>query len=106
MLSGAHAAERRAQIDPQRALPHVHASTLPGGHDTVYVTAVDAEGNAVSFINSLYMGFGSGVVAGDTGICLQNRGAGFVLDPQHPNCVAPGKRPYHTICIFKRHFRM
>jgi len=97
LLSGVYAAERRAQIDPQRALPHVHASTLPGGHDTVYVTAVDADGNAVSFINSLYMGFGSGVVAGDTGICLQNRGAGFVLDPQHPNCVAPGKRPYHTI---------
>ena len=108
MLSGAHAAERRAQIDPQRVMPRVHASTLPGGHDTVYVTAVDAEGNAVSFINSLYMGFGSGVVAGDTGICLQNRGAGFVLDPQHPNCVAPGKRPYHTIipCMVTRGDRL
>jgi gamma-glutamyltransferase 2. Threonine peptidase. MEROPS family T03 len=108
LLSGAHAAERRAQIDPQRAMPHVRASTLPGGHDTVYVTAVDADGNAVSFINSLYMGFGSGVVAGDTGICLQNRGAGFVLDPQHPNCVAPGKRPYHTIipCMVTRGDRL
>lgn len=104
LLSGVHATERRAQIDPQRAMPCVGSSTLPGGHDTVYVTAVDADGNAVSFINSLYMGFGSGVVVGDTGICLQNRGAGFVLDPQHPNCVAPSKRPYHTIipCIVTR----
>ncbi|MDW8146511.1 MAG: gamma-glutamyltransferase [Roseiflexaceae bacterium] len=108
LLSAAHAAERRAQIDPQRAMPSVRPSALPGGHDTVYVTAVDADGNAVSFINSLYMAFGSGVVAGDTGICLQNRGAGFVLDPDHPNCVAPGKRPYHTIipCIVTRGDRL
>lgn len=108
LLSSAYATERRAQIDPQRAMPCVRAGTLPGGHDTVYVTAIDADGNAVSFINSLYMGFGSGVVAGDTGICLQNRGAGFVLDPQHPNCVAPGKRPYHTIipCMVTRGDRL
>ncbi|GIW00480.1 gamma-glutamyltransferase [Roseiflexus sp.] len=108
LLSAAHASARRAQIDPQRAMPSVHVGALPGGHDTVYVTAVDADGNAVSFINSLYMGFGSGVVAGDTGICLQNRGAGFVLDPNHPNCVAPGKRPYHTIipCMVTRGDRL
>lgn len=108
LLSAAHADEQRARIDPQRALSSVRASSLPGGHDTVYVTAVDAEGNAVSFINSLYMGFGSGVVAGNTGICLQNRGAGFVLDPDHPNCVAPGKRPYHTIipCMVTRGDRL
>ncbi|NWG21169.1 MAG: gamma-glutamyltransferase [Chloroflexi bacterium] len=108
LLSPERAAARRALIDPERALPVVRSMPLPGGHDTVYVTAVDAEGNAVSFINSLYMGFGSGVVAGDTGICLQNRGAGFVLDPAHPNCVAPGKRPYHTIipCMVTRGDRL
>ncbi len=97
LLSDAHTAGRRARIDMRRAAPTVQAGSLPGGHDTVYLSVVDAEGNAVSFINSLYMGFGSGVVAGDTGIALQNRGAGFVLDAAHRNCLAPGKRPYHTI---------
>jgi gamma-glutamyltranspeptidase/glutathione hydrolase len=97
LLSEAYTASHRALVDPKRARPQVAAGALPGGHDTVYLTVVDAEGNAVSLINSLYMGFGSGVVAGDTGICLQNRGACFVVNPQHRNCVAPGKRPYHTI---------
>ncbi|GAB4112425.1 MAG: gamma-glutamyltransferase [Roseiflexaceae bacterium] len=97
LLSEAHTQARRGLIRTDRALDHVVPGSLPGGHDTVYLSVVDAEGNAVSFINSLYYGFGSGVVAGDTGICLQNRGAGFVLDPQHRNCLAPGKRPYHTI---------
>jgi gamma-glutamyltranspeptidase / glutathione hydrolase len=97
LLSEAHTRARRAALDPQRAAPAVQAGQLPGGHDTVYLSVVDEQGNAVSFINSLYYGFGSGVVAGDTGICLQNRGAGFVLDPAHRNCLAPGKRPYHTI---------
>lgn len=97
LLSEAYTATRRALIQPDRALPAVNAGQLPGSHDTVYLTVVDEAGNAVSFINSLYQGFGSGVVAGDTGICLQNRGACFVIDPSHRNCIAPGKRPYHTI---------
>jgi gamma-glutamyltranspeptidase / glutathione hydrolase len=70
---------------------------LPISHDTVYLTCADAAGTMVSMIQSNYRGFGSGVVVPGTGIALQNRGSGFVLDPQHPNCVAPRKRPYHTI---------
>jgi len=96
LLSDAYIAERRALIQPHR-VGNYGAGSLPISHDTVYVTAVDAYGNAVSFIISLYMGFGSGVVAGDTGIAMQNRGACFVLDEGHPNMLEPGKRPYHTI---------
>jgi gamma-glutamyltranspeptidase/glutathione hydrolase len=72
-------------------------TALPVGHDTVYLCAADEEGRMVSFIQSNYLGFGSGVVIPGTGIAMQNRGLGFSLDPEHPNCVAPGKRPFHTI---------
>ena len=96
LLADDYSAQRRAQIHTDRVGSFV-AGELPISHDTVYVTAVDKEGNAVSFINSLYYGFGSAVVAGDTGICMQNRGACFVLDAGHPNMLEPGKRPYHTI---------
>lgn len=70
---------------------------LPVSHDTVYLTTADASGMMVSFIQSNYLGFGSGVVIPGTGISMQNRGNGFSLDPTHPNCVAPSKRPFHTI---------
>jgi gamma-glutamyltranspeptidase/glutathione hydrolase len=96
LLDPAYAAERRALISPDRAIA-APAPGLPRGGDTVYITAADAEGNAVSFINSISASFGSGVVARGTGILLQNRGAGFSLDPEHPNCLAPGKRSFHTI---------
>ncbi|QZP38960.1 gamma-glutamyltransferase family protein [Halobaculum magnesiiphilum] len=65
--------------------------------DTVLLCVADDEGNVVSFINSRFAGFGSGLVAGDTGIALQNRGSSFSLDPDHPNSLAPGKRPFHTL---------
>jgi gamma-glutamyltranspeptidase/glutathione hydrolase len=90
-------AHRAALIDPGRARQRIAPGVLPVGSDTVYLTTADAAGNVVSFINSLYLAFGSGMVAGDTGIVLQNRGYGFSLDPAHPNCIAPGKRPFHTI---------
>ncbi len=70
---------------------------LPVGQDTVYLTAADKSGMMISFIQSNYQGFGSGVVIPSTGISMQNRGCGFSLDSDHPNVFAPGKRPFHTI---------
>lgn len=70
---------------------------VPAGGGTVYLTAADASGMMVSFIQSNYLGFGSGVVIPGTGIAMQNRGCAFVLEEGHPNCVAGGKRPFHTI---------
>ncbi|MBC8099838.1 MAG: gamma-glutamyltransferase, partial [Armatimonadetes bacterium] len=97
LLSADYAAERRHLIQHVRAMrPPTFGAPLPGS-DTIYLCAVDGEGNACSFINSLYMGFGTGIVAKGTGVFLQNRGAGFTLMPGHANALAGGKRPYHTI---------
>jgi gamma-glutamyltranspeptidase/glutathione hydrolase len=96
LLSKAYAKARRQEIAHNRAGDYQAGCPLPFGN-TVYVSCVDREGNVVSLIHSIFAAFGSGVVAGDSGICLQNRGAGFVDDPQHPNALAPGKRPLHTI---------
>jgi gamma-glutamyltranspeptidase/glutathione hydrolase len=98
LISKPYAAERSRLIRADRALPWDRApsyGTLAG--DTVFVCAVDEEGNAAALIQSLYFTFGSGVVAGDTGIVLQNRSAYFSLDPGHPNRLEPGKRPMHTL---------
>ena len=95
MLDDAYLADRAKQIDPRRATHFTFGRPPAGG--TVYLTAADESGMMVSFIQSNYMGFGSGVVVPGTGVSLQNRGAGFSADPASPNVVAPGKRPFHTI---------
>ena len=97
LLSKQFAQQQFARIDPQAAAPWPVSPRLPEHRDTVYLTIVDKDRNTVSFINSLYYPGGSGMVAGKSGVLLQNRGAGFVLDDHHANCIAPGKRPLHTI---------
>ncbi len=95
MLAPAYLAARAKLIDPNRATSF--APGMPRGGGTVYITAADDRGMMVSFIQSNYMGFGSGVVVRGTGISMQNRGVGFSLDPKSPNVVAGGKKPFHTI---------
>jgi gamma-glutamyltranspeptidase/glutathione hydrolase len=97
LLSKDYAATRRSLIDRARAADT--SAILPGrvGRDTIYLCVVDEAGNAVSLIQSLYFSFGSAVVAGETGILLQNRGAYFSLDPNHVNCLQPRKRTFHTL---------
>lgn len=95
MLDEAYLRERARLIDMKRARAPLAGKPPLGG--TVYLAAADASGMMVSFIQSNYMGFGSGVVVPGYGISLQNRGAGFSLDEAHPNCVASGKRPFQTI---------
>ncbi|SEO76475.1 gamma-glutamyltransferase 2. Threonine peptidase. MEROPS family T03 [Paenibacillus sp. OV219] len=94
LLSPEYAAGLAASIDMKKA---GELASAPMGGDTAYAAVIDEEGNAVSFIQSLYFEFGSGEVAGDTGILLQNRGSFFSLDPKHPNRLEPGKRTFHTL---------
>ena len=97
LLSKDYAAKRRALIKPDAVLQNPPPGLDAAQSETTYFTIVDKDHNAVSFINSLYEHFGSGIVAGDTGIVLHDRGAGFSLDPKSPNLIAPGKRPFHTL---------
>ena len=97
MLTEEWLAPRRDRIRMEQAARDVPHGLPPAGTDTVYLCAADAQGNGCSFINSLFQGTGTGLVVPGTGVSLQNRGAGFVLDADHPNVLRGGRRPYHTI---------
>ncbi|HKG55920.1 MAG TPA: gamma-glutamyltransferase, partial [Candidatus Limnocylindrales bacterium] len=96
LVDKGYAADLAARIDGDRAA-RPPAATVPRGGGTIYLATADADGNAVSLIESNYMGFGSGVVDPDTGVHYQNRGSFFSLDPDHPNVLAPRKRTLHTL---------
>jgi gamma-glutamyltranspeptidase / glutathione hydrolase len=100
LLSAEYLGAQRALISDRAAMPALPAaaeSALPPHKDTVYLCVVDRDGNACSFINSLFENFGSGILAHNSGVMLQNRGFGFRLQRGHPNCIAGDKRPMHTI---------
>lgn len=94
LLSRAHLDTLASRIDKQHARPWPHVFR---NGDTVFVAAADAQGNAVSMLQTVYFDWGSGLLVGDTGMLWHNRGAAFSLDPSHPNCLAPRKRPFHTL---------
>jgi len=95
--SKAYATERAATVGERAGSVSIGGPGAPGDGDTVLLTVADEAGNVVSFINSIFGTFGSGVVVPGTGITLQNRGSSFSLDPEHPNRIEPGKRPFHTL---------
>jgi gamma-glutamyltranspeptidase/glutathione hydrolase len=109
LVSKEYAAARRKEINPSRAARDYAAGAVEGKvppgagidfeatGDTVYLTAADGKGHVISLIQSLFDAFGSGIVAGDTGVVLHNRGSLFVLKPGHPDLLAPHKRPMHTL---------
>ncbi len=94
LLSPAHLKDKALAIDPNRAMAWPHAFKTG---DTVFVGATDKAGNSVSLLATIYFDWGSGIMAGDTGVLWHNRGASFSLDPAHPNALAAGKRPFHTL---------
>jgi gamma-glutamyltranspeptidase / glutathione hydrolase len=97
LFSQSYIQSRRALVDQNSAIKSLSSAVSPMGDDTVYLSVVDGDGNACSFINSLYMGGGTGLVVPGTGVLLQNRAALFSLDSEHPNALVGGKRPFHTI---------
>ena len=97
MLSPAYADKLRAMISDTGVINPLPASELPSHRSTVYITVVDKDRNVCSLINTLYEGFGSGIMAPESGVMFHNRGQGFVVDPDHPNGIEGGKRPLHTI---------
>ncbi len=97
MLDDVFITERRSHIDAKKAQARMEPGPLRTSSETIYLTVADSAGNMVSFINSLYDEFGSGIVVPGTGFALHDRGAGFTLEPGLPNTVAPGKRPFHTL---------
>jgi gamma-glutamyltranspeptidase/glutathione hydrolase len=104
LISKAHALKRRAEIDPSRAQWPAGALVPEHSGDTSYFAVADGNGNALSFIHSLSNAFGSCVVAGETGVTLNNRaGRGFSIDPEHPNVIAPGRRTMHTLNAYMVH---
>ncbi|MCC7048678.1 MAG: gamma-glutamyltransferase [Alphaproteobacteria bacterium] len=97
LLSKKHAADQRKHIRADRAMNGMKPVPLPEHNDTTYLCVVDRDRNAVSFINSVFDGFGSGKASPNSGVVLQNRGSSFKVDDTHPNGIAGGKRPMHTI---------
>ncbi|KAI8078984.1 gamma-glutamyltranspeptidase [Gilbertella persicaria] len=97
LLSKEYLRERAKLFDPSKRNEHIIKGYPEENGNTVYLSIVDQEGNACSFINSTFMHFGSHIIADNTGVVLHNRGCNFVLIEDHPNCIAPSKRPYHTI---------